>query len=300
MPIARSVPMMRLRCQRSAAHPKSASPLTIVGTRGAWGLRQTARILPKPSIRRIATSNADDQGGAQQQQVAGKQRKQTRQVGAGVGALRRGESGVCLRHAQHDQRYPEDRERPPARRHGRSQSEGSQRHQKGARDALSQNSARLRHWSSASSGRDPGGRGQITVYQRIPVAESNIDVALWKTVACGALIARPDELAVSEMTNSISCNPALPGRKLNAFIRTTIELLCPMKPSIYWLFVFVPITVILEHAGKVPPPVIFFSAALAIVPIAVLIVRSTEQIAARTGDAVGGLLNATFGNAPEL
>src|SRR5215475_11481366 len=73
-----------------------------------------------------------------------------------------------------------------------------------------------------------------------------------------------------------------------------------MKPSIYWLFVFVPITVILEHAGKVPPPVIFFSAALAIVPIAVLIVRSTEQIASRTGDAIGGLLNATFGNAPEL
>src|SRR5262245_65972911 len=73
-----------------------------------------------------------------------------------------------------------------------------------------------------------------------------------------------------------------------------------MKPFIYWLFVFVPITVILEHVGKVPPPVIFFSAALAIVPIAVLIVHSTEQIAARTGDAVGGLLNATFGNAPEL
>jgi calcium/proton exchanger cax len=63
---------------------------------------------------------------------------------------------------------------------------------------------------------------------------------------------------------------------------------------------FIPITVILDHAGKVPPPVIFFSAALAIVPVAVLIVRSTEQIATRTGDAVGGLLNATFGNAPEL
>ena len=52
----------------------------------------------------------------------------------------------------------------------------------------------------------------------------------------------PDELAVCEMTNSISCNPALPARKLNAFIRTTIKRLCPMKPSIYWLFVFVPIT----------------------------------------------------------
>src|SRR5438552_2522417 len=73
-----------------------------------------------------------------------------------------------------------------------------------------------------------------------------------------------------------------------------------MKPSIFWLFVFIPITVILEHAGELPPPVIFFSAALAIVPIAALIVQSTEQLSMRTGDAVGGLLNATFGNAPEL
>ena len=46
--------------------------------------------------------------------------------------------------------------------------------------------------------------------------------------------------------------------------------------------------------------VLFFSAALAIVPIASMIVHATEQIATRTGDAVGGLLNATFGNAPEL
>jgi Ca2+:H+ antiporter len=73
-----------------------------------------------------------------------------------------------------------------------------------------------------------------------------------------------------------------------------------MKPSIYWLFVFIPITLVLEHAGKLPPPVIFFSAALAIVPIAALIVQSTEQLSTRTGDAIGGLLNATFGNAPEL
>jgi Ca2+:H+ antiporter len=72
-----------------------------------------------------------------------------------------------------------------------------------------------------------------------------------------------------------------------------------LKPSIHWLFAFIPITVVLEHAG-VPEPVLFFSAALAIVPIAGLIVQSTEQIAHRTGDAIGGLLNATFGNAPEL
>jgi Ca2+:H+ antiporter len=72
-----------------------------------------------------------------------------------------------------------------------------------------------------------------------------------------------------------------------------------LKPSMNWLLVFIPISLVLERA-EVPPPVLFFSAALAIVPIARLIVLSTEQLATYTGDAVGGLLNATFGNAPEL
>ena len=73
-----------------------------------------------------------------------------------------------------------------------------------------------------------------------------------------------------------------------------------LRSPLNWLFVFVFISPALEHAGSVPAPIIFFAAALAIVPIAALIVQSTEQIASRTGDAVGGLLNATFGNAPEL
>ncbi len=67
-----------------------------------------------------------------------------------------------------------------------------------------------------------------------------------------------------------------------------------------WLFIFIPITLILEHSGGVTAPVLFFSAALAIVPIAGLIVHSTEQLSSKVGDSVGGLLNATFGNAPEL
>jgi Ca2+:H+ antiporter len=73
-----------------------------------------------------------------------------------------------------------------------------------------------------------------------------------------------------------------------------------LRPSFNWLFAFVPITVALEHVGGFPAPLVFFAAALAIVPIASLLVHATEQIATRTGDAVGGLLNATFGNAPEL
>ena len=77
---------------------------------------------------------------------------------------------------------------------------------------------------------------------------------------------------------------------LNEFLRNPIN----------WFLVFVPLTVAFEHLGHQPAPVLFFSAALAIIPIAALIVRATEQLATRTGDAVGGLLNATFGNAPEL
>jgi Ca2+:H+ antiporter len=72
-----------------------------------------------------------------------------------------------------------------------------------------------------------------------------------------------------------------------------------VRPSINWLLALIPVTLVLEHAGA-PAPWVFFVAAAAIVPVARLIVRSTEQLATYTGDAVGGLLNATFGNAPEL
>ncbi|MGH9882025.1 MAG: calcium/proton exchanger, partial [Pyrinomonadaceae bacterium] len=72
-------------------------------------------------------------------------------------------------------------------------------------------------------------------------------------------------------------------------------LLSPMN----WLLLFIPLTIVLERA-HVSGPALFFMAAIAIIPIAAQIVGATEQLATRTGDAVGGLLNATFGNAPEL
>src|SRR5215213_9681871 len=85
---------------------------------------------------------------------------------------------------------------------------------------------------------------------------------------------------------------------------STLQLDAPfggfLRSPVNWLLLFVPVTVALEHVGPAPPPVLFFSAALAIVPVAALMVRATEQLATRTGDAAGGLLNATFGNAPEL
>jgi Ca2+:H+ antiporter len=66
-----------------------------------------------------------------------------------------------------------------------------------------------------------------------------------------------------------------------------------------WLLIFIPVAIALEHLG-VSAPWVFFAAALSLVPIASLIVRSTEQVATYTGETIGGLLNATFGNAPEL
>ena len=67
-----------------------------------------------------------------------------------------------------------------------------------------------------------------------------------------------------------------------------------------WMLLFIPITLALEKFAHVSAPALFFLAALSIIPIAAQIVQATEQIATRTGDTIGGLLNATFGNAPEL
>ena len=71
------------------------------------------------------------------------------------------------------------------------------------------------------------------------------------------------------------------------------------RPSVEWLLLLIPVVVVLDRTAAAAP-LIFFIAALVIVPLATLIVRSTEQVAERTGPAVGGLLNATFGNLPEL
>jgi Ca2+:H+ antiporter len=72
-----------------------------------------------------------------------------------------------------------------------------------------------------------------------------------------------------------------------------------LRPSVDWLLALIPVAAVLDRMAA-PAPVVFLVAALAIVPLAALIVRSTEQVAERTGPAVGALLNATFGNLPEL
>lgn len=67
-----------------------------------------------------------------------------------------------------------------------------------------------------------------------------------------------------------------------------------------WLLIFVPITVALEHWAPQQKLAIFATSGIAILPLAAWMGRATEHLAERTGEGVGGLLNATFGNAAEL
>jgi Ca2+:H+ antiporter len=72
-----------------------------------------------------------------------------------------------------------------------------------------------------------------------------------------------------------------------------------LRPSLDWLLVLVPVSAVLQLAGG-NELLIFLTSAGAILPLAGLIGRSTDQLALHTGPRIGGLVNATFGNVTEL
>jgi Ca2+:H+ antiporter len=67
-----------------------------------------------------------------------------------------------------------------------------------------------------------------------------------------------------------------------------------------WLLVFVPVVFVAAKLKPEAHTVLFVLSVLAIVPLAGLLSHATESVAAKTGDAAGGLLNATLGNLTEL
>jgi Ca2+:H+ antiporter len=67
-----------------------------------------------------------------------------------------------------------------------------------------------------------------------------------------------------------------------------------------WLLAFVPLVLLGEVLWPERHTLLFLLSVLAIIPLATLLSHATESIAERTGDAVGGLLNATLGNLTEL
>jgi Ca2+:H+ antiporter len=72
------------------------------------------------------------------------------------------------------------------------------------------------------------------------------------------------------------------------------------RNPLLWLLAFVPVLFIAKVLRPEAHTLLFILSVLAIVPLATLLSHATESVAARTGDSVGGLLNATLGNLTEL
>jgi Ca2+:H+ antiporter len=72
------------------------------------------------------------------------------------------------------------------------------------------------------------------------------------------------------------------------------------RNPLLWLLVFVPAVFAGEKLAPEAHTLLFLLSVLAIVPLAALLSHATESVAAKTGDSVGGLLNATLGNLTEL
>ena len=72
-----------------------------------------------------------------------------------------------------------------------------------------------------------------------------------------------------------------------------------VRKILFALLALGPLVVVLDHAG-LGEIQLFVLAALALIPLAWLIGEATEHAAHHTGPGIGGFLNATFGNAPEL
>ena len=70
--------------------------------------------------------------------------------------------------------------------------------------------------------------------------------------------------------------------------------------KLLWLLAFVPVVFVAQQFTHDAHTLLFVLSVLAIVPLAALLSHATESVAAKTGDAVGGLLNATLGNLTEL
>src|SRR5262245_35081836 len=71
-----------------------------------------------------------------------------------------------------------------------------------------------------------------------------------------------------------------------------------MRP-VHYLGVFIVVAIVLRLMDA-SSTLVFASAALGVIPCAAVMGEATEAIASRTGPGIGGLLNVTFGNAPEL
>ena len=81
-------------------------------------------------------------------------------------------------------------------------------------------------------------------------------------------------------------------------MESVIDSFNPINNKLNWLLVAMPLAIIFNFQHNLTMAFLF--SMIAIMPLAFLMGKGTEEIALRTGEAIGGFLNATFGNAAEL
>ena len=97
-----------------------------------------------------------------------------------------------------------------------------------------------------------------------------------------------------ELEHDLKATRACRVGRLGAIVASSRQTTRLPLPSLNWLLLFIPVSITAELLGQTVA--VFITSALAIVPLAGLIGRSTEQVAVRLGPRTGGLLNATLGN----
>ncbi|KAI3337655.1 Calcium/proton exchanger [Ustulina deusta] len=109
------------------------------------------------------------------------------------------------------------------------------------------------------------------------------------TTAASPVSAHDNQVEEKEESKSLKGNFTFKNQLQRTLFSSPINILLLAAPAgiVLW-------------ALKVPGPAVFIVNFIAIIPLATLLSDATEQIALRTGETVGGLINATFGNAVEL
>lgn len=108
------------------------------------------------------------------------------------------------------------------------------------------------------------------------------------------------ELRLHNMHNAARAKERISAR-MTARIAPMNPLLKEIRRNpMLWLLAFVPVVFAAAKLKPEAQTVLFVLSVLAIVPLAALLSHATESVAAKTGDAAGGLLNATLGNLTEL
>jgi Ca2+:H+ antiporter len=123
-----------------------------------------------------------------------------------------------------------------------------------------------------------------------------IQIVISRIPLCGYNIPQQAPAAAPAVRIDHPLSPDFKAKAREQSMKALFKQLAPLD----YLLILVPVAAAMEYVFHAEAIYIFLTSGLAIVPLASLMGRATEELANRLGEGVGGLLNATFGNAAEL